>query len=147
MVAATTGSFVTGGGFEDFGEIMLRSERAAGYVRVDWFTPDGLPTWGDGRLTILGTEGTIEVRKYIDLEGRAGTDHLFVADNKGTRRLHCEGEPLNLLPQLRARRAAAHRDGDVAGTLLYGVPAGARGAGKSETDRAMSRCGLAMGSG
>ena len=34
-----------------------------GYVRLDWYTPDGLPTWGDGRLTILGTEGYIELRK------------------------------------------------------------------------------------
>ena len=94
VVSSTIGSFVSGSGFEDFGEVLLRSERASGYVRVDWFTPDGLPTWGDGRLTILGTEGTIEARKYIDIEGRAGTDHLFVSDRKGTRHIHCEGQPL-----------------------------------------------------
>ena len=63
-------------------------------MRVDWFTPDGLPTWGDGRFTILGTEGTIELRKYVDIAGRPGTDHLFVADRKGTRHIDCSKEPL-----------------------------------------------------
>lgn len=96
MVAmASVGNFGTGGDFDDFGEIVLRSERAAGYVRVDWFTPDGLPTWGDGRLTILGTEGTIELRKYLDIEGKQGTDHLFLADKTGTRHIHCEGQNLS----------------------------------------------------
>lgn len=80
--------------FENFGEIVLRSERAAGYCRVDWFTPDGLPTWGDGRLTVIGTEGSIELRKYIDIEGRPGTDHLFLADRTGTRYIDCAGEPI-----------------------------------------------------
>ena len=49
-----------------------RPPRRHGYIRVDWFTPAGLPTWGDGRLTILGTEGYIELRKYIDIAGRPG---------------------------------------------------------------------------
>ncbi|MGI4795621.1 MAG: Gfo/Idh/MocA family protein, partial [Janthinobacterium lividum] len=80
--------------FENFGEIVLRSERAAGYCRVDWFTPDGLPTWGDGRLTVIGTEGSIELRKYVDIEGRPGTDHLFLADRTGTRYIDCAGEPI-----------------------------------------------------
>ena len=51
---------------QDFGEALLRSPDVTGYIRIDWFTPDGLPTWGDGRLTILGTEGYIELRKYVD---------------------------------------------------------------------------------
>ena len=80
--------------FENFGEIVLRSERAAGYCRVDWFTPDGLPTWGDGRLTVIGTEGSIELRKYLDIEGRPGTDHLFLADRTGTRYIDCAAEPI-----------------------------------------------------
>ena len=50
--------------------------------RVDWYTPDALPNWGDGRLTILGTKGYIELRKYVDLVGREGTDHLFLVNNK-----------------------------------------------------------------
>jgi predicted dehydrogenase len=81
--------------FEDFGEILLRSERASGYMRVDWFTPDGLPTWGDGRFTILGTDGTIELRKNVDIEGRPGTGHLFMADQKGTRYIDCSKEPVS----------------------------------------------------
>jgi predicted dehydrogenase len=56
-------------GLEDFGDAMLRGDRGTGYVRVDWFTPDGLKTWGDGRLTILGTDGFIEIRKNIDIAG------------------------------------------------------------------------------
>jgi predicted dehydrogenase len=74
---------------EDFGEILLRCSTATGYVRVDWFTPDGLGVWGDGRLTILGTDGYIELRKYIDVEGRPGKDHLFLVDAKGSRYLDC----------------------------------------------------------
>jgi len=61
---------------------------------VDWFTPDGLPTWGDGRLFILGTTGSIEIRKYLDIEGRPGTNHLFLADRHGTRHIDCSAEPL-----------------------------------------------------
>ena len=80
--------------FEDFGEILLRSERGQGYIRVDWLTPDGLPTWGDGRCTILGTEGYIELRKYVDIAGRAGPDHLFLVDRQGTRHIDCSDAPL-----------------------------------------------------
>lgn len=70
-------------GLQDFGELSLLSGQASGYIRVDWFTPDALPNWGDGRLTILGTEGYIELRKYVDVAGRDGTDHLFLVN--GTR--------------------------------------------------------------
>jgi predicted dehydrogenase len=80
--------------FEDFGEVLIRSGRANGYIRVDWFTADGLPTWGDGRLFILGTEGSIELRKYVDLDGRPGTDHLFLVDRRGTRHMDASREPL-----------------------------------------------------
>lgn len=97
IVASTVANFGTPDmpSFEDFGEILLSSETARGYVRVDWFTPNGLPTWGDGRLVILGTEGTIELRKYVDLAGRSGTDHVFVADRTGTRHIDASGEPLS----------------------------------------------------
>jgi len=71
--------------FEDFGDATVRSDKGLGYVRVDWFTPAGLPIWGDGRLTILGTDGYIEIRKYVDLAGREGGSHLFVVDQKGVR--------------------------------------------------------------
>ena len=75
--------------FEDFGDAMLRGNGGSGYVRVDWFTPDGLNTWGDGRLTVLGTEGYIEIRKNIDIAGRKGGNHLFLVDNKETRYIEC----------------------------------------------------------
>jgi predicted dehydrogenase len=78
---------------EDFGEMLLRGDGGTGYMRVDWFTPDGLPVWGDGRLTILGTEGTIEIRKYIDPAGRPGDSHLFLTDPKGVEYIPCQGLP------------------------------------------------------
>jgi len=76
-------------GLEDFGDVMLRGNRGSGYIRVDWFTPDGLSTWGDGRLTILGTDGFIEVRKNVDIGGRDGGNHLFLVDGKETRHVDC----------------------------------------------------------
>ena len=79
---------------EDYGEVLLRTARATGFFRVDWYTPDGLPTWGDGRLTVLGTEGFLEVRKYVDIAGAPGTDHLFLVDGRGTRRIDCGDAPL-----------------------------------------------------
>ncbi|WP_353182279.1 Gfo/Idh/MocA family oxidoreductase [Bosea sp. (in: a-proteobacteria)] len=97
--------------FEDFGEVLLRSDRAGGYIRVDWFTADGLPTWGDGRLAILGTEGTIELRKYLDVAGRPGTDHVFLVDRAGTRHIDASHEPLtyfrDLIADIGARRETA----------------------------------------
>jgi predicted dehydrogenase len=87
-------------GLEDFGDVMVRGDGGSGYVRVDWFTPDGLPTWGDGRLTILGTEGYIELRKYVDIAGRPGGDHLFLADKKETRHVDCADQPLPYGAQL-----------------------------------------------
>ena len=76
-------------GFEDFGDVVVRGDGGAGYIRVDWFTPDGLATWGDGRLTILGTDGFIEIRKNIDIAGRTGESHLFLVDQKETRYIDC----------------------------------------------------------
>ncbi len=70
--------------FQDFGDMLVRGDRGTGYIRVDWFTPDGLPTWGDGRLTILGTDGFIEIRKNVDIAGRPGSSHLFLSDQKQT---------------------------------------------------------------
>ena len=83
VVASSVGNFGNPNdpGLQDFGEILLRSENSQGYIRVDWYTPDALPNWGDGRLTILGTKGYIELRKYIDVAGRGGTDHLFLVND------------------------------------------------------------------
>ena len=79
---------------EDFGDMMVRGDGGAGYIRVDWFTPDGLSTWGDTRLTVLGTDGFIEVRKNVDIAGRPGESHLFLVDQKETRYIDCSKVPL-----------------------------------------------------
>lgn len=73
----------------DFGDMNVRSPHATGYIRIDWFTPDGLDTWGDGRTFILGTEGYIEMRKYIDIAGRKGGNHLFIVNQKETKYYDC----------------------------------------------------------
>jgi len=86
--------------FEDFGDAMVRGNGGAGYVRVDWFTPDGLNTWGDGRLTILGTDGFMELRKNVDIGGRTGGNHLFLVDNKETRYVDCKDQALPYGEQL-----------------------------------------------
>ncbi|MGK6322174.1 Gfo/Idh/MocA family protein [Sphingomonas sp. DT-51] len=101
VVASQVGNFATPQHprFQDFGDMMLTGNGGAGYVRVDWYTPDGLPTWGDGRVFILGTEGYIELRKYVDIEGRPGGNHLFLADKKGTRYMDCSKVPLPFGPQ------------------------------------------------
>jgi len=85
--------------FQDFGDMMLQGNGGAGYVRVDWFTPDGLGVWGDGRLFILGTEGYIELRKYIDIAGRPGGNHLFIVDKKQARYMDCSNVMLPFGPQ------------------------------------------------
>ena len=85
---------------EDFGEVLLRGNGGTGYIRVDWYTPKGLGVWGDGRLTILGTEGYIELRKYVDIAGRPGGDHLFLVDGKGTQHIDCKAEALPYGPRL-----------------------------------------------
>lgn len=79
---------------EDFGEVLFRGDGGTGYHRVDWYTPDGLPVWGDGRLTILGTEGYIECRKYVDIAGKPGGDHLFLVNHKGVEYIDCQGTDL-----------------------------------------------------
>lgn len=81
-------------GLEDFGDAMVRGNGGLGYFRVDWFTPDGLATWGDDRLTILGTDGYIEIRHNIDIAGRPGESHLFLVDQKETRYIDCRSVSL-----------------------------------------------------
>jgi predicted dehydrogenase len=85
--------------FQDFGDIVLRGDRGFGYVRLDWFTPDGLGTWGDGRLFILGTNGYIEIRKYTDVGVKHQGNNLFIVDNKQARYIDCNQMPLPFGPQ------------------------------------------------
>lgn len=77
---------------EDFGECSLLADNGTtGYFRVDWLTPDGLGTWGDGRLLILGTQGYIELRKYTDITTSLGPNQLLLVDTKGEHREDCTG--------------------------------------------------------
>ncbi|MBB3944111.1 putative dehydrogenase [Rhizobium skierniewicense] len=82
IVSATVANYNNPGdpGLQDFGEILLHGDRGHGYIRVDWYTPDALPTWGDGRLTILGTDGYVELRKYVDIGNTQGTDRLILVN-------------------------------------------------------------------
>lgn len=85
--------------FEDFGDVMLTGNGGTGYIRVDWFTPNGLDSWGDGRLTILGTDGYIEVRKNIDiLSGNKGGNQLYLVNQKETIHMDCNNETLPFGP-------------------------------------------------
>jgi predicted dehydrogenase len=81
-------------GLEDFGDVVFKGDRGRGYIRADWFTPDGLPVFGDGRTTILGTEGYIEIRKSVDIAGRPGGNHVWLVDQKGTQYVDCRDTPL-----------------------------------------------------
>jgi predicted dehydrogenase len=87
-------------GFQDFGEVVLRSPQGHGYVRVDWFTPDGLPTWGDGRLFIQGTEGFIELRKYTDIGQPHVTNTLYLVNATENARIDCNDAGLPYFPRL-----------------------------------------------
>ena len=83
---------------EDFGEITLKGDGGHGYIRLDWYTPDGLSSWGDGRLTILGTEGYIELRKNVDITHNRGGEHLFLVDRSGEQYIDCKQQPLPFGP-------------------------------------------------
>jgi predicted dehydrogenase len=85
--------------FQDFGDMMLKGDSGLGYVRLDWFTPDGLGTWGDGRLFVLGTDGYIELRKYVDVAVSKKGNNLFVVDGKRARYIDCNNAPLPFGPQ------------------------------------------------
>ncbi|WP_438348150.1 Gfo/Idh/MocA family protein [Paenibacillus sp. FA6] len=70
--------------FEDFGDCNLVGDNGStGYFRVDWFTPNGLSTWGDGRTFILGTEGYIELRKYVDIGRAQSGNHVYLVNQEG----------------------------------------------------------------
>lgn len=80
-------------GLEDFGEISLTGDNGASfYSRVDWYTPDGLRAWGDGRTFILGTEGSIELRKYLDVAREAPASKLFLVNAQGEQEIDCLGQ-------------------------------------------------------
>jgi predicted dehydrogenase len=77
---------------DDFGEATIVMDNGAtGYCRVDWFTPDGLSTWGDGRTFILGTDGYIEMRKYVNVATESRPGHVFLVDGEGEHHIRAEG--------------------------------------------------------
>lgn len=85
---------------EDFGDVTVASDGCSGYIRVDWFTPDGLETWGDTRLLVLGTEGYLEVRKNCDIAGRSGSNHLFLVNQQQPQYIDCQAVELPYGPAL-----------------------------------------------
>jgi predicted dehydrogenase len=85
--------------FQDFGDMVLRGDRGLGYVRLDWFTPNGLGTWGDGRLFILGSDGYIEIRKYTNVAVDKRGNNLFLVDNSQARYIDCNQMPLPFGPE------------------------------------------------
>ncbi len=80
-------------GFEDFGVAnLVGNNGATNYIRVDWFTPKGLSTWGDGRTIILGEKGYIELRKYLDVGRDKKGDNVYIVDQQGERYINVEGQ-------------------------------------------------------
>lgn len=78
---------------EDYGDATLVGENGATFFfKVDWFTPDGLPTWGDGRTFITGTKGSIELRKYLDIGREETLDHVYIVDQEGVEHLQVTGK-------------------------------------------------------
>lgn len=79
--------------FEDFGDATLVGDNGAtGYFRVDWMTPDGLSTWGDGRMTILGSDGYIELRKYVDIAREQSSNHVYLVNKDGEQHFAVSGQ-------------------------------------------------------
>jgi predicted dehydrogenase len=77
---------------EDFGDASFVADNGATcYFRVDWFTPDGLSTWGDGRTFIMGTDGYIELRKYTDVARESTGDHLYLVNHEGEKHFAVKG--------------------------------------------------------
>jgi predicted dehydrogenase len=117
VVSASVGNFTQQGrpDFSDFGEVLLEGECSAGYARVDWLTPDRQPHFGDNRLILLGTEGTIEVRKYVDIGGASGANHLLIARGSQSERIDCSHISLrffsDIVRDVRERTSTAERRG------------------------------------
>lgn len=79
--------------FQDYGDATLVADNGATfYFRVDWFTPDGLGCWGDGRTMVLGTDGYIEMRKYLDIARDTEGDHVYLVDHKGEHHFAVHGK-------------------------------------------------------
>lgn len=79
--------------FQDYGDATLVADNGATfYFRVDWFTPDGLGCWGDGRTMVLGTDGYLEMRKYLDIARDTEGDHVYLVDHQGEHHFAVHGQ-------------------------------------------------------
>lgn len=77
---------------DDFGDCSVTGKNGAtGYFRVDWFTPDGLSTWGDGRIFVVGTEGYLEMRKNVDIATGQPGGMLYLVNRRGEQRINPAG--------------------------------------------------------
>ena len=80
-------------GLEDIGEASIVGDNGASfYFCVDWFTPTCLSSWGDGRTFITGTDGTIELRKYVDLATGKGGDQVYLVNKDGEQHFSVSGQ-------------------------------------------------------
>ncbi len=71
-------------GLDDFGDATLTAENGiTGYVRIDWLSPKGIQTWGDGKVVILGSKGYIELRKNCDIGKEKVTNSVYVCTEDG----------------------------------------------------------------
>ena len=125
---------------EDFGDATLVADNGAtNYLRVDWLTPDGLGVWGDGRTFVLGTDGYIEMRKYIDVARSKDGDQVFLVDHQGERQFSVTGQvgfpffgaPHPGLPE-------PHGEGLFPGDVFQGRGAGRHRGADRDTDRVIS---------
>jgi predicted dehydrogenase len=127
-------------GFQDYGEMVLTGDGGNGYVRVDWFTPDALPVWGDGRLIILGETGTIELRKYIDIARDDAGNQLYLANGATVERIDCNDVALPYFPRLvadirdRTETAVGQAHTFLATRLALQAQAMAEAAGRGDRD-------------
>lgn len=76
---------------EDYGEAVLKlSTGTSCMARADWFTPDGLKAWSDGRSFFIGTKGYIEIRKATDLGRNTTGNLLLIADGQREEVIECK---------------------------------------------------------
>ena len=115
---------------EDFGEVLLRGNGGTGYIRVDWYTPEGPAACGaTGGSRSSAPTAISSCASTSTSAGRPGGDHLFLVDGKGTQHIDCSDRAVALRPAPDRRRAEPHRDRDAPGTLLPGHRTRAEGRG------------------
>ena len=92
--------------FEDFGDAtLLGSKGATGYIRADWFTPEGLPAFGDIRQQLITTDAYVEHRKTIDIgdpQGGRGGKLIVTRMNKGPEIIDLSKTPMTFFDDLTA---------------------------------------------